>query len=54
MANQLLDQFDLKKDTEEITIPAKRNTGNSLLDQFNNDGGNYTSTTKTPEKKQDI
>ena len=51
MANQLLDQFDLKKDTEEITIPAKRNTGNSLLDQFNNDGGNYTSTTKTPEKK---
>ena len=48
MANQLLDQFDLTT-KEEITVP--KNTGNSLLDQFNNSGGNYTSTTKEPEKK---
>jgi hypothetical protein len=49
MANQLLDQFDLTTKKEEVTVP--KNTGNSLLDQFNNSGGNYTSTTEEPEKK---
>jgi len=49
MANQLLDQFDLTTRKEEVTVP--KNTGNSLLDQFNNSGGNYTSTTEEPEKK---
>jgi len=49
--NQLLDQFDLTK--EKITVPKNKGTGagNSLLDQFNSSGGNYTSTTEEPEKK---
>ena len=49
MANQLLDQFDLNTKKEEVTV--SQNTGNSLLDQFNNSGGNYTSTTEEPKKK---
>ena len=49
MANQLLDQFDLKKDTEEITIPAKRNTGNSLVVMVT-----ILPQLKLQKKKQDI
>jgi hypothetical protein len=52
MANQLLDQFDLTTKKEEVTVP--KNTGNSLLDQFNS-GVEVTTLLllKNQKKKQD-